>query len=315
MTVSRALHQPDKVAEATRRKVADAVLETGYVPNRLGRSLVTNRTQVIAAIVPSIQNPVFAEIVRAMSENLRQAGYLLLLGNSEGHPDQEEALVRTFLAQRPDGVVLHGTTHTPGTRTLLRRSAIPVVETGNLEGETIDVVVGYSNFAAAREMTLHLVSQGYRRIGLICNYTRFSDRATARRRGFLDALEKAGLPAGDEVVEETSYGVREGAEAFARLLGRAPDLDAVFCAGDMWAVGSLFECERRGWPVPERMALAGFDDLPIASEIVPALTTVRVPRQVIGQEAARLLLDRLRARVAGGAIVDVGFEIVRRESA
>ena len=118
-----------------------------------------------------------------------------------------------------------------------------------------------------------------------------------------------------DLVAETPRGVHEGAAAFSHLLERRPDLQAVFCAGDMWAVGALFECARRGWKVPDRIALAGFDDLPIASEAVPALTTVRVPWRKMGEEAARLLLARLESHVSGPAIVDIGFEIVRRQSA
>ncbi|WP_316978276.1 LacI family DNA-binding transcriptional regulator [Shumkonia mesophila] len=315
MTVSRVIHHPAKVAEQTRRRVLEAVEAIKYVPNLVGRSLVTNRTNLVAIVLPSIQNPVFADILRGMSDILRAEGYYLTLGTSSGSPQEEEKLITALFSQRPDGILIHGSIHTRKTRQRLQAAALPVVETGNITTRPIDLQVGYSNFEAARQATRHLVDRGYRNIGCIHPATTWNDRSADRCRGFIAALIEAGLPAGPEHLEETGYGLEHGAAALRRLLARQPNLDAVFCGGDIWAAGALFECQRMGLQVPGQLAIVGFDDLPIASQVVPPLTTVRVPRNEIGRQAAGLLLDRIGGKMLSCRKIDVGFELIVRASA
>jgi LacI family gluconate utilization system Gnt-I transcriptional repressor len=114
---------------------------------------------------------------------------------------------------------------------------------------------------------------------------------------------------------ETTLDVDAGGRAMATLLDRRPDVRAVFCSADALAVGALFECQRRRLAIPDAIAIAGFDDIPIAGQVVPALTTIRVPRYDIGQRAGRMLCERLAGRSLRKRIVDTGFELVPRESA
>lgn len=315
ITVSRALGHPDKVSEKTRERVSRAIKEIGYVPNRLAGGLASTRSHVIAAIVPYIRHGVFSDILQGISDVLRQEGYSLLLGDVAKSPDKEELLLTNLLGLRPAGVILHGGNHTPGTRSLLRNARIAVVETGELVADPIDLVVGYSNFEAARAMTAFLYERGYRKIAFVCDDTKNNDRWSERLRGYGTAVRQLGLPDEPGLRIETTVGIRAGAEAMRLFLERAPDIEAVFCASDMWAVGAIFECQRRGLSIPSRIAVAGCDDQPIASQIVPALTTIHLPRYEMGQRAARLLLDRLHDRPLPQTVVELGFEIVSRDSA
>ena len=184
----------------------------------------------------------------------------------------------------------------------------------DLRKQPLDMVVSYSNFAAAEAMTQHLIGRGRRRIGFVSAHRRDNDRAQARRRGYAAALQRHGIAEDERLVLETSLGLRQGAEALAELASRDPKLDAVFFAGDVLAAGALFECQRRGWPVPARLAIGGFDDQEIATEISPALTTISVPRREIGRRAAEMLLARLNGRAVQPGVVDVGFALKIRAS-
>jgi LacI family transcriptional regulator, gluconate utilization system Gnt-I transcriptional repressor len=212
------------------------------------------------------------------------------------------------------GLVLHNTTHSKRLRELLARTDIPVVETGNLPAKPIDMAVSYSNFDAARAMTGHLGRLGYKRIGFVTLPLRDNDRSRERRRGYLAALKELGLPADPGLVLEAAGGFAEGADALVRLVQTHPDIDACFFAGDVLAVGALFECQRRGWAVPGRIAIASFDDLDLLRHTVPTVTTLRIPRQDIGRRSAELLVNRLRGASRQKVRIDVGFEIVQRES-
>ena len=314
ITVSRVLRSPEKVSADTRQRVLEAVRKIGYVPNAIAGSLSSNRSNVIAAIVPTITNPVFADTVHAMATLLRERGYHLLLGQSGASPAEERSLIETFLARRPDGLFIHGGLHSPEVRALLLKSGIPIVEAGNLRKQPLDMVVSYSNYAAAEAMTTHLVERGRRRIAFVSAPRRENDRAQARARGFAAALKRHGIAEDENLVLETTLGLRQGGEALLELVKRERALDAVFFSGDVLAAGALFECQRRGWKVPGRFAIAGFDDQEIAREVTPALTTVAVPRAEIGRRAATMLLARLDDQPVGAKVVDIGFEIKVRQS-
>jgi LacI family gluconate utilization system Gnt-I transcriptional repressor len=315
MTVSRALRSPDKVSEDTRRRIAEAIAETGYVPNLVAGSLASNSSNVAAAIVPSMLNSLFTSMLHGMSDGLRRHGYSLMVGDSGYSLLDEERLIESFLAQRPCGMFLHSTSHTERAKQLLKRSGIPVIETGNLVRKPLHSVVSFSNFAATKAMTLHLAERGYRKIGFISLPVRHNERALDRRRGYIAALRKLGRDAEPGLMVEAAGGFEGGAKAFGQLVETQPDIDVVFCSGDVFAIGALFECQRRGWTVPARIAIAGFDDSELATQVVPTLTTLMIPRAEIGQTAARILLDNLGGRAVGPERVDVGFSIVQRDSA
>ena len=202
MSVSRALRSPDQVSPKTLRKVQKAVREMGYVPNRLAGGLKATRTQLAAAIVPSVRNSLFAATLQGLTDALRKRGINLMLGDSGYSHEDEESLIATFLAHRPCGLVLHDTTHTAGTRRLLRNAGIPVVETVNLTSRPVDLVVSYSNFEAAKVMTEYLVSRSYQRIAFVGQPAAYNERAKERQRGYRAALVTAKLKPDDELIIE-----------------------------------------------------------------------------------------------------------------
>jgi LacI family transcriptional regulator, gluconate utilization system Gnt-I transcriptional repressor len=315
MTVVRALREPDKVASATLDRVQRIIKETGYTPDLVARGLASSKSGLVAALVPLLTNSLIAEIVQGLTDVLATEGIHLLLGVSGFSAAEEEALVRAFLSRRIDAIYLTGVIHTEETVRMLKRAGIPVVEGGNLTKQPIDMVVGYSNVKAASEITRYLIEAGYANIGYIGAFPRDNDRARDRRQGYELALKRAGRAVDSRVCVETTLDIDAGARAMATLCGRRPRVDAVFCSADALAVGALFECQRRGLAIPDQLAIGGFDDIGIASQVVPSLTTLRIPRYAIGQTAGEMIRDRLAGRAVKQRIVDTGFELVPRDSA
>jgi LacI family gluconate utilization system Gnt-I transcriptional repressor len=314
ITVSRVLNTPDKVAPATRENVQLHIARMGYIPNLLAGSLASRRTRVIAAVVPTIGHSIFAETVRGMSDYLMAHDYQLLLGQSNYSEEIETELVEVFIGRRVDGVVLTGVEHTPATRRRLKSAGIPVVETWDLTADPIDMLAGFSNLDAGAAMGEYLVKQGYRRIAFVGGE---DPRGVARLTGLIAALRSHRVRAPIRITVSPGSFLQGGREAMVRLLTTHVGIDAVFFSNDVIAAGAILECNRRNIRIPQDIAIAGFADLDIASEINPPLTTVHVSSHLIGKTAAQMMLSRL-AGIEGrqiNPISDLGFSIVRRASA
>jgi len=315
ITVSRALREPHKVSPQARARVAAAVAATGYVPDLVASSLTSRRTRLVGLVIPTITASIYASTVAGLTEVLRARGFEALIGDSGYVVEGDEKLVAALIARRADGIVLSNVEHTAETRGLLSRTGLPVVETGNLTREPIDMVVGFSNYDAARAMMAHLAARGHRTIGFICANTAGNPQAADRRRAYTEAVDAHALTRARTLTVECPADLGAGGRALLQILERHPRCTAVFAASEVRAIGALLECLRRGWKVPDRIAIAGFNDAGLGAYLVPALTTVRVPRDEIGRRAAHMILDRVEGRAVAEPIVDVGFEIVVRESA
>ncbi|MEM7442810.1 MAG: LacI family DNA-binding transcriptional regulator [Pseudomonadota bacterium] len=320
MTVSRALKDETYVSPATRERILAAVDELGYVLDQAAGSLSSKRTGFVAALVPSINNSNFSDTTRGMSDALAKRGIQLLLGFTDYSIENEERLIEVMLKRRPEGIIITGGTHSERARKLLNNAAIPVVETWDLPRNPIDSVVGFSNANAARLMVETLAKKGYRKLGFIGGTTNRDTRGDDRRFGFLEAVEELSLPA-DRLV---SFGappitMLQGGEAMVQMLDRWPDTEAVMCVSDLSAFGSIMECQRRGWKVPERIAIAGFGNFEVAECSVPSITTIKVDCYGIGYAAAEKVCEDIVAMREGGSTtpqtVAVDIEIVERESA
>jgi LacI family transcriptional regulator, gluconate utilization system Gnt-I transcriptional repressor len=315
ITVSRVLREPDRVAQSTRERVLEAISTIGYVPNLVAGSLKSRRSGIIAAVIPSVAHSIVAEVTRGMNSVLRERGLHLLLGDSGFSPQEEEHLVSAFLARRPDAIYLTGTTHTAGTRRMLDSARIPVVEAGNLTDSPIDMSVGYSNRGAARAMTHALIASGRRNIGYVGQVGRdVIDRVQDRYSGYRDALSENGIAFSTTLQAEVELSYRGGAAGMTTLLDHKSNLDAVFCTSDVIALGVLFECQRRKISVPRDIAITGMDDQEIASQCVPALSTVRMPRYEMGRRAAEMICQRLAGAAPAANAIDLGFNLVFRET-
>lgn len=315
VTVSRAINTPDKLAPDTLAAVRAAIERLGYVPNLMAGSLASSRSRIVAAIVPTISNLVFSETLEALTQTLADGGYQLLLGQSAYRPKDESALVDTFLGRRVDGLVLTGIAQSPALRLKLRRAGVPVVQTWDMPGTggegPIDMLVGFSNVDAGRAAARHLLARGHRALAFIGAE---EERSRLRLDGF--RAEAAAYGAGEVPAEliRPPVQIDDAGPRLAQLLARRPDISAVFCNNDLLAAGLLFECQRRGWDVPGRIAVMGFGDMPIARAASPRLSTVRIHRAEMGERTGQMLLARLAGEHSGARVVDIGFEVIARSS-
>lgn len=315
MTVARVLREPHKVAPDTRKRVAAALDATGYTPDLVARALVSRRTGVVGAIVPTLSNSLIADVIQGMSDALALENRQLMVGASGFSAAREETLVRSFLSRRVDALYLTGTSHTPATAALLRAAGIPIVEGGNIPTDPIDMAVGVSNVDASAAVVAHLIGRYGPDVAFAGASPVDNDRMRDRRAGYERALREARAPVVPEWRVETPMSMEGGRRAARELLALPKPPRALFCANDVIAAGALLDCVRAGLRVPGDFAIAGYDDLDIARELVPSLTSVRVPRYEIGKRAAELIHLALTGERPRRAIDELDFELVVRESA
>jgi len=311
ITVSRVLNHPDKVAKKTLVKVQQAISRTGYVPNLLAGGLASKKSRLIAAIVPSMANSVYVETIKYFTETMRDAGYQVILGESGFVDAQEESLISAVLSRRPDGIFLTGTNHSMGCKRLLVGANIPVVETWDLTPTPLDVVVGFSHRRIGEAVANYLWEKGYRQIGIV---SATDHRGLIRQNAFVDTLSHHGITdvAISNVKAPTTF--KAGRDGLAQLLDNGFINGAVFCSSDTLAQGALAEAQSRKIEIPKQLALVGFGDQPYAAHTFPALSTVRFDRAKIGKCAAEALLARIEGEAVEKNVIDVGFEVVERET-
>ena len=312
ITVSRALNTPAQLTPETLARVQEAITRTGYVPNRLAGGLASNRSRLIAALVPTIASPVFLETVQALTEAAHEAGYQVILGQSGYGADREGDLLEALVGRRPDGIIVTGIMHSPEVRRRLLASGIPVVETWDLTPTPIDMLVGFSHEKVGRAVAEYLLTRGARRPGIV---SADDPRAGLRRQGFAEEAARHGISVVPEELVPTPTTLGAGRGALGRLLDRHPDIDAVFCSSDMMALGALTEAQARGLRVPAQLRVVGFGDNNFAADAHPALTTVRIDGTAIGRSAARFIIDRVEGRPVERRVIDLGFTIMARDSA
>ena len=295
-TVSRVVNGDHRVGEAARSAVEAAVRQLGYVPNRAARSLVTRRSDSVAVVITEptgrlFGDPFFPRLLRGISEALSEQGLQLVLLMPQGLAD-EPRVARYLSGGHTDGVLLvslHGADPLPED---LRRRGIPVVVAGrpNASGLTY---VDVDNQGGAASAVRHLIDSGRRRVATIAGPQDMAPGAD-RLAGYRDALNASGIPVALERVAIADFTLDGGRMAMAALLERDTDIDAVFAASDLMALGAMDVLRSAGRRIPEDVAVIGFDDSPMAESALPPLSSVRQPIEEMGREMTRLLVSSLR---------------------
>ncbi|MGH6611268.1 MAG: LacI family DNA-binding transcriptional regulator [Burkholderiaceae bacterium] len=295
-TASRAISEPDLVHESTRGRVLEAAAMLSYVPHGAARALATRRTRTIGAVFPPVDNPIFASATHALAQELSDAGYTLLLASHDYDLQAELAATRALVERGADGMVLVGLDRLPETYRVLERAGVPYEITWSLDGAGHHHCVGLSHRSASIRITQHLIDLGHKQLAVIAGDTRGNDRARERLSGVRDALAARGLKLPAKRVVEAAFSIANGRAALGTLLERAPGFTAVIGGNDPLAIGAWLECRARGIDVPREMSIAGFDDIELAGELAPGLTTIKVPSADIGRASAQRLLARLEGK-------------------
>jgi LacI family transcriptional regulator len=304
-TASRALNPAtrDKVHPRTAARVLEAAKALGYSPNSAARSLRTRTSSVAGVIIPDLRNPVFPPIVRGIEDGLREAGYMALLGNTDGDAERERELITTMRGRQIDGFIL-----ATSRREDVLPTEVPTVlvnrrtDTGAIPSVTAD------NAAGVHMLVRMLVDLGHTRIGHVAGPRELST-GWERYRAFVDAHGES-----EAVVFAEAFTEDAGFEATLRLLDTVPDLTAIVAGNDLIALGCYAALDSRGLRVPEDISVTGFNDIPFVGLQRPALTTVRIPHYDIGYESARLLLERIANPSGQAKRIVLPVELVARAS-
>lgn len=312
-TVSRTLNFPDRVRDVTRERVQTAVSALGYSPHFGARYLASNRTNTVGAIIPTMDNAIFANALQALQEGLTDQGITLLVATSHYDPQIEAEQISALISRGVDGMVLIGQRRPDSAYQLMASRNLPYVALWSHVPGSPHPSVGFDNHRAARLITDRVLALGHRRIGMIAGKTLNNDRAAERVRGVRASLAAVGLSLQPPLYAETEYSFDDAAQTAAPMLRLDPRPTALICGNDVLAAGAMREARSLGLKVPDDLSVVGFDDIDLAQVIVPALTTVRVPHRRMGTAAAELLVRLIRE---GGLVRQIEYiaEVVERDS-
>jgi len=285
-TVSRCLNTPDRVAKATLDKVMKTVEVLGYTPHFGARVMAAKRTFTVGAIIPTMENAIFARGLQAFQEELHERGFTLLVSSSGYRPEVEKEQIRTLVARGADALLLIGYDRAPEIYEFLRKRNVPVLIAWAYAPEHDLPSIGFDNRNAMSRLAQKVIDFGHKKIAVISGIIEGNDRAYNRLEGIKNALRQNGLDVDQMKVVETDYGIENGARAMEQILSATNPPTAVMCANDVLAVGALRHACEAGLRVPENISITGFDDIELASIVTPALTTVHVPHREMGRKAA-----------------------------
>jgi LacI family transcriptional regulator len=312
-TVSRVLTGYEFVNEDTREKVVEAANRLGYVVNLQARSLAGGRSSIIGLLAPGLDNGYITEIVTGIDMELAQHGLDLMLYTTHRYPGKEAFYVKTIANGLVDGLILLVPLATGNYLQALPRQDFPYVLIDQANNAPNSAIVDATNWQGGYDATTYLIKLGHRRIGFITGYLELSS-ATERLDGYRAALQHHRIPLEDSLTVMGDYNTGGGYAGGQKLLELPQPPTAIFASNDLEAIGVMNAARERGLTVPGDLSIVGFDDIPQASLVYPALTTVRQPLVQIGQVAVRLLLERIEAPEKDARRVTLSTELVIRES-
>ncbi|WP_083347565.1 LacI family DNA-binding transcriptional regulator [Rhizobium sp. LCM 4573] len=298
MTASRALRGASDVSKETRAKVLNAAERLSYVGNRLALSLSSQRTNLVAVVVPSMSNIVFPEVLAGISAALEGSGMQAVFGISDYDPAKEHAIIRDMLSWQPSAIIVTGLDQPGETARMLQSAAIPVIQIMDLDGTPVDFNVGLSHGRAGEDMARALLAAGRKRFGYIGSALDRDLRAGKRKVGFERVLRESGLGFVEQQQDSAFSSIALGKRLTSTMLATAPDLDCIYYSNDDMATGGLFACMELGIPTPENILIAGFNGLDLAQALPVRIATSRSPRRMIGETAGKLAREAVTTEAA-----------------
>ncbi len=313
--VSMALNGADSplLAARTVKRIVLTARRMGYAPNRFAQALRTRRTWTLACLVPDFANPFYPALLKGAQQVAEQAGYDVLAINTGGTSRRERHLVAWARHGRVDGVIgVFFHLRVPDFKPLLD-AGVPVtrIEGARKAGGRLAVDdIFVDNRTAARKLTEYMLARGHRDVAMVAGR---GGPQGARADGYRDAIAAAGLV--PRVAVDREYSEAGGMRAARRLLARGRLPSAVFAANDLMAIGVMQQLRDAGIGIPQQVAVAGFDDIPAARLVSPALTTVSHFQDQVGARAASALIERLERHPRGpGRALEMKFKIIERAS-
>jgi LacI family transcriptional regulator len=295
-TVSRTINLPDRVDAKTRESVHDAVARLGYVPDGAARALRSRRSQMVGAVVPSVDYALYARTTSALQAALDARGYSLVLAEHHYDLDAELRVTEQLVGHGVDAFVFVGLQHDPRLIALLDAYGRPYVLTWGIDPGRRHPSVGFDNRAAAFTATKHLIDLGHRHFGLLSSHTAGNDRSTERGLGMRAALAQAGLALDERYARYGSIDLASSRAMMHELLALPDRPTAVVSTNDVFAVGGMLACRDRGVRIPDELSITGIDNTDLGATQTPGLTSVSTPIVEIGRAAGEQVIARLEGR-------------------
>lgn len=283
-TVSRVLNSPDKVATPTRERVESAMNVLRFVPSAAARAINSGRSRMVAALLPTLDNSIYARVVDGLESRLDAHGLSLIVAQTGDDPQIELDRAKRLIDIGAEGLIVAGVTHDDRFYTLIDRAQIPVVSVSYFDPTHRLPTVGYDNQEAVCLAARHLADLGHRHVAVVHGPLALNDR-TQRRRA---ALEDGAFPIAFDYFE-VPISIVGGATAIERLRQGPSNATAILCFSDVLAMGALGELHRQGLRVPQDISVMGIENLPGSARAYPRLTSVHLRVQEMGEQAAEAL--------------------------
>lgn len=290
-TVSRYFNTPDIVGRRMAARIEEATKTLHYIRNRSAAATRGRRSGTIGLIVPTLENSIFAELIEGLIAQLRQSKQTVLISSNLNDMGNETEAVKAFVEQGVDGIILVGTVHDSSVLHLLAARQLPVLCVWNYAAHFPIDTVGIDNYEIGKAAAAHLIDLGHKDIGCIFGLTATNDRASSRRRGISDALEQAGLMPPPSWQAECAYDLRLAKTIARNLLNQPNRPTAVVCGNDIIGFATIWAASALGIRVPDDLSVMGIGDFQGAAEMIPPLSTIRIPAHMIGHLSANRILE------------------------
>ena len=313
-TVSRSFNHPNLVNAATRKKIDRAVKKLGYIRNRAAQAMHGKRSGTIGLIVPTIDHAIFGEVVQAFTDTLDAAGFTILMSTHGFDLAREYQLLRKMLEHRVDGIALVGLDHSAETFQLLQEQQTPCIAMWTHANDSTMSCVGPDNREAGQIAAQQLLAHGHTRIATIFPAVTDNDRARNRLAGAMQALNAADVSVPEGWQTRAPYSVSEAKRVCLDMLGAANKPSALLCGNDAIAQGAIYAALALGIKVPQDLSIVGIGDFKGSGEIIPGLTTIRLPARRIGTIAGDKLVALVRHEAEGPLRYKCDLRLIERGS-
>lgn len=309
-TVSKILNNKGSISQATRQRVLEAIDRLGYEPSAIASALAGKNTKSIGVLIPDINNPYYAEVIRGAEDEAFERGYSLLICNTDNNEEKDKIYLWTLRQKKMDGLIIAtGSTSPQAIKDMIARNIRIVLMGREISGANLACVM-IDDFTGAYLAGKHLLELGHRSFGIIMESLQFWPNAK-RLNGFVTALQEEN--ASYYTLSDDQYGIASGTKQAAELLSKH-QITAIFASNDLLAVGALQACRELGKRVPDDISIMGFDDTVFAKIVYPSLTTVSQPIYEIGRRTASMLIQAIETGTQPTTKVVIESTLVIRQS-
>lgn len=314
VTVSRVVNGNPNVKPTTRKKVLEAIERLGYRPNAVARGLASKKTTTVGVVIPDVSSTFYSELARGIEDIATMYKYNIILSNSDQNKEKELHLLNTLLGKQVDGIVFMSGNITEEHVEEFKRSPVPIVlaSTFDENNELPSVNINYEQ--AAYDAVKFLIDKGHKHIAYVSGPMEEPVNKVKKLKGYIRALEEAGIKYDEQFVVEGDYSYESGIEAFDKVLELSPKPTAIFVGTDEMALGVIHAAQDKGYEIPKDFDVIGFDNTRLATMVRPRLTTVVQPSYDIGAVAMRLLTKLMNKEEVDNHIVELPHRIEIRQS-